>query len=787
MNISPQRRHPAWAKPFLQFTGWSRDLTDALWYARVSIFTLLLLFGALWVMNQGHDIIVSMAERWQHAVLTYLLTTVLGLLNWYFPRLIFPANAGRFKRLMVILRELRTGSAGYLWNRQVAPCGHESHTRIFGIARARKKKRDQNKLYALLPRFLGVFTVVLVAAAVFRLWLLSKPDNYEMLNGKLLGSSGFHFLLAMAVAWAINRLTYHWRHRLCPGKVLFPVLGILAAIVAGLAVFTNEDIGLAMLALGLLLVAIILSIFFTLRTINPWMQRYLTDAVITIGLALVTAILSVTFIVHNLLGSAAAVFPFVVILCAIIFYLTIIHGLLLTGQRLNAYLLNLVIIILFLLASLWDVPLHDIKPIAGPPPARMTMSDYIDRWLSDRSAEIEARYAADSLPYPIFVVAGEGGGSRAAYWTNLVLSTLEDQSRGAFSRHCFGITAASGSSFGSAAFLAHLSERSGQESYRPIVDETYHRSTFERNYLSTSLAMFLGADFWRTVLPFTYYIGSRNDRAVALEREWSLGVERALQQDTTLTLAAGKGRFQQPFRSFWYDDSGRVNTGLPLFIPNTTSVLKGTRGIVSPVRFDTAIQHNAIDLQASLDGNEDLSMATATLLSARFPLVNPAGQLKDRDQFVDGGYYDNLGGTTAYELIGSLRRHLATRPDSLRRRLAIHLLLIFNNDYRPAMLTKRPVLQLIAPVTALANTPFSGHTEYWAEKLTSEADLTDRLYLDHSLTLDGKRVIMPLARYLSKSAAEGIRRNVLEGSFDGKNNGEVIRRIVEGLDRSLGH
>jgi len=89
-----QKRRVRWSEPFHQFTGWSKDLTDALWYARVSVFTLLLLFGALWIMNQGHDIIVSMSEHWRHAVLTYLLTAVLGLLNWYFPRLIFPRIFG---------------------------------------------------------------------------------------------------------------------------------------------------------------------------------------------------------------------------------------------------------------------------------------------------------------------------------------------------------------------------------------------------------------------------------------------------------------------------------------------------------------------------------------------------------------------------------------------------------------------------------------------------------------------------------------------------------------------
>ena len=58
----------------------------------------------------------------------------------------------------------------------------------------------------------------------------------------------------------------------------------------------------------------------------------------------------------------------------------------------------------------------------------------------------------------------------------------------------------------------------------------------------------------------------------------------------------------------------------------------------------------------------DLRLSTAALLSARFPIISPAGVLRNDadasfgDRVVDGGYFENSGLSTAPTLPGVEQR-----------------------------------------------------------------------------------------------------------------------------------
>src|SRR5262249_4658032 len=62
--------------------------------------------------------------------------------------------------------------------------------------------------------------------------------------------------------------------------------------------------------------------------------------------------------------------------------------------------------------------------------------------------------------YPVFVVSAEGGGLRAAYYTALVLASIQDRCP-AFAQHTFAISGVSGGSLGAAVFAA-LAARSAK-------------------------------------------------------------------------------------------------------------------------------------------------------------------------------------------------------------------------------------------------------------------------------------------------------------------------------------
>src|SRR6185369_11891825 len=79
------------------------------------------------------------------------------------------------------------------------------------------------------------------------------------------------------------------------------------------------------------------------------------------------------------------------------------------------------LLVIFLLLFSFTNDNHTVRTLPGGKADRMTVKQDFKRWLSARQ---------DKWPkgkkQPVFVVATEGGGIRAAYWTGIVLATLQD-------------------------------------------------------------------------------------------------------------------------------------------------------------------------------------------------------------------------------------------------------------------------------------------------------------------------------------------------------------------------
>jgi hypothetical protein len=66
-------------------------------------------------------------------------------------------------------------------------------------------------------------------------------------------------------------------------------------------------------------------------------------------------------------------------------------------------------------------------------------------------------------------------------------------------------------------------------------------------------------------------------------------------------------------------------------------------------------------------GKCDIRLSTAATMSARFPLISPHGSIRNAanqvvDRVVDGGYYENFGATTAFELATELSDRFKLKP-----------------------------------------------------------------------------------------------------------------------------
>jgi hypothetical protein len=301
---------------------------------------------------------------------------------------------------------------------------------------------------------------------------------------------------------------------------------------------------------------------------------------------------------------------------------------------------------------------------------RITLDEAVKRW--------KAANCGEGKKCRPIIVAGSGGASRAAFMTGNALAYLHDTSP-AFSRQLFAISSISGSSLGAAAFVAGLDRKEAlrgdcgdrrfdswfacheNENARKV------RAALEGRPLQKRMQLFLANDFLTpAMVTFTFSDLWRlfDDRAAKLEKSWEIGWN-----SVTESGPADRGDFARRLSSFVRAGTASQSGGddwRPLLILNGSSVGTGRRIIVSslePVTNSKRIfvdAHDFYEMACLEDGKPphcDLRLSTAVTMSARFPLISPAGGIVRGnrngpvvDRVVDGGYFENFGAQTALEL-----------------------------------------------------------------------------------------------------------------------------------------
>ena len=327
---------------------------------------------------------------------------------------------------------------------------------------------------------------------------------------------------------------------------------------------------------------------------------------------------------------------------------------------------------------------HAVRTLAvedggGDPAARLSFDDTFAAWYE----RLDARYP-DEGEHPVFVVATEGGGIRAAYWTAAVLTAIQDQAP-QFADHVFAISGVSGGSVGATVFTALVADRQRSHAVDPCRDHPDPRlartlrfaagQVLAYDFLAPTLGSMLHADLVQRFLP----VGFLPDRARALETGW----ERAYRTHVRTRSGEPSDFLAGGFLRMYADGADRL---LPSLFLNGTSVEEGKRMIATNcdlrpraaaggrVRMEDQPVPDAIDLLGLL--GRDMRLSTAAHNSARFTYVSPAGAVRrapDDDlvaHVVDGGYFENSGAQTADDVIDRLDR---IRGD---RRFAVHLILV---------------------------------------------------------------------------------------------------------------
>jgi len=329
--------------------------------------------------------------------------------------------------------------------------------------------------------------------------------------------------------------------------------------------------------------------------------------------------------------------------------------LILFGSRLPVLALGAIAIILF-------TPFNDNHRIRAVPSSllatRPDLHSAYRRW-------------ADAHPDgPIVLVATAGGASRAAYWTATVLRALDERTQGRFGRQVFAISSVSGGTLGATGYAAWLADQ--HIGGAPCRYSTSDRRRFDQSfmggdYLSPAVGGLLYTDMVQGFLPFPLFL----DRTSFLEEGWRREWDAAAMVPGNC--APKRGRMAQDYLEIWRGSLWGHDPWIPLVLSNGTLAEDGKRVITAPIRVEPAVfldGHDFLDLFG-----HSVAASTAISNSARFPIVSPAGTIPVKGgalHIVDGGYFENGGLETLYDLA----RHIRAVEDRRRPMLIIEI----NND-----------------------------------------------------------------------------------------------------------
>jgi hypothetical protein len=324
-----------------------------------------------------------------------------------------------------------------------------------------------------------------------------------------------------------------------------------------------------------------------------------------------------------------------------------------------------IVVLLALLFSLWN----DNHPIRVLPPQEVKRADVLGSFRMWYNL-VEKTYGAGTM-HPLYIVATEGGGIRAAYWTAIVLGALQDSNPN-FASHLFAISGVSGGSLGAVVFEALLAEPA-----RGSSQEDAHK-ILSQDFLSPALASMLYPDLVQRFIPFPipYF-----DRGRSLEMGW----EKAW-RDTM-----GNDRFAGSFVDLWKPGA---REWMPALFLNGTSVEKGNRIITSNLRMtnsfldaDDAAEKLASHNLGATEAGCHIPLSTAAHMSARFTFVSPAGRFPDGSHIVDGGYFENSAATAAYEIATRIKDWCALEKIA---NVDVKIIMISNNPRKPSIAPAKP-------------------------------------------------------------------------------------------------
>ncbi|HUI11946.1 MAG TPA: hypothetical protein VL048_00595 [Xanthobacteraceae bacterium] len=546
--------------------------------------------------------------------------------------------------------------------------------------------RSAHELLRTLPSIVGAAPLLAAAAAQF----LSRPEkvDFPMRVGSIIRIED---LLLQSVT---NRLTVYGL-LLCVGALIFTVVTwkIYPKIISIAPSINANYFGrhVFLVASIAAIISVTTIVFLSPINIPQWIGPFFILAAFTLCVTAVGIHLSLYAIKYH--------FPFIPII--------ILYALAIAAFDVND-----------------DYYIRQIDPPAGQPtsaPNMMAAGPAFLEWLKDRPQKPGSTGTAASLPYPVFIIAAEGGGIYAAYNAAVFLSRMQDMCPD-FHNHVFAISGVSGGSVGAATFVAALHATGAAKPSNSFDDPCPAISKFlsgayglkigpgavERkidmalghDFLSPLIAAALFPNFSQWFIPFHI---RAFDRARALE----YALEDATDgfYSSSSSSVGTQNILRTAIEDYWKPDQS-----LPALLLNATDTGSGKRIIMAPFRVAAeAWSEGDCDLVPE-KGIARIPLSTAAFISARFPWVSPAASTTivnacESDKRVakirlaDGGYVDNSGIETALDLIDAIKAAAADAKtgDSFRT----YLISLSGGDYPDVRVYSFG--DIVEPIRALLN------------------------------------------------------------------------------------
>lgn len=634
----------------------------------------------------------------------------------------------------------------------------------------------------MFPKVLGTLFLLVVAFSVENAYYDINKDTFLIGSGRGLFVAIILLLISLNkyLSITIRGLMQQWkiRHSL---PIILVIIGLLIVAFYGFRSAGGSEADIRRLFWSLIILALMFFIVSTSysKYILGFKEQYGAKIIIALTILSFGAYVALLFypmIFTNRFNSLS------IINICIIGLFSMANTIKLIGKSKKVPLLSVVLVILtilgFITASRENFRLYDLSAIPtenNKVSQRNSLNRHIKSWINERRELIE-NYP-DKQKFKVLFISSEGGGSRAGLWSFLVHSYLYERNPDYFDVHTFSMTGASGGSVGNVMFynvanynlynsdtISLLSEAKDKEIFKYKASSVY-----QNDFLSTSVAALLGRDFIASIAGFNL----EKDRGALLESEWETSYQKIFNNPE---LSLEKEFLSMPIQ--------KEKKTAPLLLVNTVNVQKGEYSVISPVTFLENKKSIGVfdDFLADFDcvrPEEGIKKSSAMSITARFPYVSPVARVEKVGQFMDAGYYDNIGGTVTRRLAEVFNEVLRDTcyTQELRDKIELVFMVIANHEDKKipdsCELKKEKkkfpyAPQIIAPLKGVLNATFAQKEEmektFGSEYIFESKSMAVTLdSLQESFYLNKEDPItptLPLGRFLSKAVIRSLENNL---------------------------